>query len=68
MSSDDAQRPSDPSSPVAEPTGNPRRKKALLGVAGAVLLAGAAYGTYWASSSTTSSRPTTPTSRATSSS
>ena len=49
MSADDAERPSDPpSASAAEPVGNPRRKKALLGVAGAVLLVGAAYGAYWA--------------------
>ncbi len=38
MKPDDAQRPSE----------NPRRKQALLGVAGVVLLAAIAYGAYWA--------------------
>jgi len=33
---------------AAPPAGNPRRKAALLGVAGVVLLAGIAYGAYWA--------------------
>jgi len=39
-----------PSAPVvaASAAGNPRRKQALLGVAGVVLLAAIAYGTYWA--------------------
>ncbi|MEO8924313.1 MAG: HlyD family efflux transporter periplasmic adaptor subunit [Caldimonas sp.] len=64
MNSADAKRPSDPAAvpatpvlvtpappPVSEPSpanGNGRRRVALLGIAGVVLLAGIAYGTYWA--------------------
>jgi membrane fusion protein (multidrug efflux system) len=40
--------PAAPAADAAAPAGNPRRKKALLGVAGAVLVAGLAYGAYWA--------------------
>ena len=62
MNSADAKRPSD-SAPVLEsaPTaavalvpvppaanGNGRRRTALLGVGGVVVLAGIVYGTYWA--------------------
>jgi len=50
-----AAAPAPPATPPASaaatpeaPAGNPRRKKALLGVAGAVLVAGLAYGAYWA--------------------
>ena len=41
MEPDDAPRP-------FEPAGNPRRKAALLGIAGVVVLAAIAYGAYWA--------------------
>lgn len=34
-------------SPAADPARNPNRRRALLGVAGVVLLAGIAYGIYW---------------------
>ena len=36
------------SASAATPAGNPRRKQALLGVAGVVLLGAIAYGAYWA--------------------
>jgi membrane fusion protein (multidrug efflux system) len=37
-----------PQQTPATPAGNPKRKKALAAVAGAVVLGGAAYGAYWA--------------------
>jgi membrane fusion protein, multidrug efflux system len=47
MKPDDAQRLSQPVA-TDVPAGNPRRKQALLGVAGVVLLGAIAYGAYWA--------------------